>query len=528
MSTSNVNEAPVPSESEQDIENLNSTFCASCRKFCVLPEQWPGPVRVAYTLGGITEAAKRNCQLCRRFVGYLDSRHGNEDLAGSAVFHAVLNCVGDPWYDTSYHSRLASIIFPDEWTYSKPRGGSLELVIAEYTIIDGITFVHQAHGHNKPYPARVTTALTAWTGDEAHLRTINRWIQNCEETHSVCRLEKSQKAGAFIPTRLINVSAANLPYLTTGVRVSDQKDRRYITLSHRWQNKDMPKLLVSNLHEFLEAIQINTLPAVFVDAIDMCRRLGVPFLWIDALCLIQDDAADCDLEIASMGEIYANAFMNIGATGASDRPGSGLYTKLNPVGRTPLYMKFQQGTEVFSRILHEPSATNRINQSDLMSRGWVFQERLLSPRSIYMDDLLGWECAQLVATEVYPEGRIRLGSDEVWDYDLPFKVPSLLRSDALDTEPGGVDYYLRWLDLAQSFSTCQLTYDEDALPAISGLARAFQNKLQDQYVAGLWYKDIVRGLLWSTNGEISIQLKPLPQAYRGTCHSFIICFWINT
>ena len=460
MSTSSVSAAPDSSESKQDIESLNPSFCAKCRKLCILPEELDlrGFVYAEYTLEAIAEAVNGRCQLCRQFLNYLESGDSIEDLTGDKVFRACLAYESNASYDTPYLPHVHTIIFyAVEGTDLEARGGGLLLVISEYTLTNGVPFVFERHESNQPRPVRVTTGLTSWTGDEAHLRTITKWVQQCEETHSACRLEKLRKKGIFIPTRLIDVSTADLPYLVTADTVCNQKDHRYITLSHRWQNEDMPKLLSSNLHDFLGAIRPNTLPAVFSDAIDLCRRMGVPFLWIDALCLIQDDRADCDREISSMGEIYANAFMHIGATGASNRASSGLYTKVDPIGLSPLYVNFQRGTRRFSRLLHEATAAKRINQSKLMSRGWVLQERLLSPRSIYFDDLLSWECTQLVTTELHPDGAMELPGRTGWGYDLPFKLPSLLGGNTMTTGTKTIDYHMRWLAVAEGFSGCQLT-----------------------------------------------------------------------
>ena len=55
-----------------------------------------------------------------------------------------------------------------------------------------------------------------------------------------------------------------------------------------------------------------------------------------------------------------------------------------------------------------------------------------------------------------------------------------------------------WLSLVNLYAEAQLTYRSDALPALSGLANAFQDKLQDQYLAGIWRGDMIRGLFWRT------------------------------
>lgn len=180
-----------------------------------------------YTVEGIVEAAKRNCQLCCRFLSYFESSGGlqNPDLDGS--HRAELRYKTNPWHDQPDLPCVHLILFPSFGTIiPDARRGRLELVIAEYKLIDGVLYVYQGNKPSEPHPTRVTTTLTSWTGDEAHLRAITKWMQQCVETHSVCRQEKLQNTGTFIPTRLIDVSTANLLCLRTAAKVSDQKDRR--------------------------------------------------------------------------------------------------------------------------------------------------------------------------------------------------------------------------------------------------------------------------------------------------------------
>lgn len=260
-----------------------------------------------------------------------------------------------------------------------------------------------------------------------------------------------------------------------------------MTLSHRWQNENVPKLLTSNLHAFLEAIELNTLPAVFLDAIDLCRRMNVPFLWIDALCLIQNDPVDCAREILSMGEIHANACTHVGAATASNVPGSGLYTEVDPIGLGPIHVDFLWDTRRFSRILHEDTAAKRINTSELMSRGWVLQQRLLSSRSVYLDDLISWKCAQLVTTELHPQGTLLPTVPTSWGYALPFKLPYLLKQSNLYTDPKTVAFlYQTSTEGGVRLSRSELSQQQPrrepctavCLPITSATVRAYTEAVQ--------------------------------------------------
>ncbi|KAH8758163.1 heterokaryon incompatibility protein-domain-containing protein, partial [Hyaloscypha sp. PMI_1271] len=100
----------------------------------------------------------------------------------------------------------------------------------------------------------------------------------------------------------------------------------YVTLSHRWSSY-IPTLTKENLAQRLEGIPQETLPGTFRDAIQVTSRLGCSHLWIDSLCIIQDDPKDSAEESSRMGDIYRNGIFNIAATAANDRAPGLLQTR---------------------------------------------------------------------------------------------------------------------------------------------------------------------------------------------------------
>ncbi|KAF2676331.1 HET-domain-containing protein [Lentithecium fluviatile CBS 122367] len=255
----------------------------------------------------------------------------------------------------------------------------------------------------------------------------------------------------------------------------------------------MPTLLRLNLEQFRHEIDRASLPLVFQDAIDYAKRAKLRYLWIDALCIIQDDEEDLSREISAMGNIYSNAHCNIVAAAAADRP-VGLFAK----GRLPHIprptIEFQRKDfschcQAFTRD------TMSHNDIKLLRRGWVLQERLLSPRSIYFDDQLTWECSELVANEIFPEGLPGFREE------TPFKIQNLLKVNDIECPSCQVVHverqmYDQWYKLVSTYMSCQLTYEDDTLPAISGLAKRFNKILNDEYLAGLWKQDLPLALLW--------------------------------
>jgi hypothetical protein len=182
------------------------------------------------------------------------------------------------------------------------------------------------------------------------------------------------------------------------------------------------------------------------------------------------------------------------------------------LGYTPLLVPFQgpkkhqhKGGE-YQALYHEYMEAELLS-GPLVARGWVLQERLLSPRSIYFGKILKWECAELAASEVFPEGNPdgtvpSVGQlPDLWTFNKPLRLINLL-DEEIDQD---LEYanglrmdgrYRAWLCVVIGYRKCALTYSSDLLPAISGMARCFREVLQDDYFAGIWRKDMLRGLLW--------------------------------
>lgn len=273
----------------------------------------------------------------------------------------------------------------------------------------------------------------------------------------------------------------------------------------------MTKLTSDCLQQYQEAIDPTTLSQNFQDAIYITRRLGFHYLWIDALCIIQNDIQDWNEEAPKMASIYAHTSLMISADAAPNTQ----YGLLKPrrirhstlIPDTHLCFRLQ-----ICRVQNQP-------QGPLSSRGWVAQERMLAPRVLhYQEDEMIWECAR----GWYMEGRqtgkdngykgrfeceekhhLDTGSDSnlsplvpyAWQGTLakePLKKPvhSYLTMDPLQLEK-------TWFNFLEDYSLRSLSYSSDKLPAIAGVAEIFGEKaILGQYLAGLWTHDIGRHLAW--------------------------------
>lgn len=144
-------------------------------------------------------------------------------------------------------------------------------------------------------------------------------LQNCEKNHSVCREARAAKGG--LPRRLLDIGFKE----GDAIRLIEScnlggGDHKYAIVSHRWCfNKElMFRTLDSNLNDRMRGIPMQGMPAVLKDSIKVARDFGIQYLWIDTVCLIQDNWDDKKKEIMSMGKYYSNACFTIAASSSAD------------------------------------------------------------------------------------------------------------------------------------------------------------------------------------------------------------------
>ncbi|OTA92465.1 hypothetical protein M434DRAFT_387318 [Hypoxylon sp. CO27-5] len=350
----------------------------------------------------------------------------------------------------------------------------------------------------------------AWSGEqgdinEAALLMVNKWVQTCHETHPECpRPDKD-----FMPTRLIEVGREDTEKVrlvaTRGMKL---RDRRYIALSHCW-GLNMPRhaqTFGETLREHMEGIQLSNLTKTFVDAIKIARRLQVPFVWIDSLCILQDSREDWEIEAAQMANVYSNAFVTLAASASSDgTQGCRIHNDGDqsfwPYIDIPVTGNREQKCY---RVFGWSNRWNPTLEGDaLQTRGWTLQERELSPRIAHFSkDTLIWECRSLKASINYPwqDPAAVIGHRRVFDSDsVGRKLPSISQNAVELTGEKKLFAAAEWLRLVKLYSRRCLTKQTDVLPAISGVARIFSKFTQGTYCAGLFEFHGIISLLWAVD-----------------------------
>ncbi|KAF2498511.1 HET-domain-containing protein [Lophium mytilinum] len=234
---------------------------------------------------------------------------------------------------------------------------------------------------------------------------------------------------------------------------------------------------------------------------------------MDRFVIIQDSDEDWELEASTMDKVYQNAALNIAAS-EFNVSGPGLFgQKLSeqddPFDWRPFWINLRtsRGTQKF--ICFQDRWKEFEECSPLNSRGWVLQERVLSPRTIHFGSPMFWECRERVSCPVrirgaYESSKLRPRSSD--DVVLKSERKYPVRSD----ENG--EGMRRWNKSIHAYTGCSLTKQSDKLIAISGIARVIHRILDDEYAAGLWKGRLIRGLSWyRTRPPL-----PRPTPYRGT------------
>jgi hypothetical protein len=374
------------------------------------------------------------------------------------------------------------------------------------------------------------------TRNHRTMNILRNWINDCLLHHKSCNssigLENCDKS--YLPTRLISVNKKDQLRLVEPSRARPPQHYPYATLTHRWGKGGGLLLSRKNKDELTRRILLLSLPPVFRDAIRVCQVLDISYLWIDTLCIMQDDDCERAREISNMGHIYKNAHLNIGALAAAETAANkskvGLFVDRHDFAwkNDPICMRVRRKDfdELCYVYRHIPRTS--LNESALMLRGWVLQERVLSPRSIYFDQELVWECSELLASEYYPDGVRR--EDVVWPLpytwglSIPLKLKNLIigsRYIADQSNARRVDCwsskYECWMRVVEIFSHSDLTYESDCFLALSGLAKYFAHEFDDEYLAGMWKKDLFHQLLWYRNVDPRLpeNRRTKPKKYRG-------------
>ncbi|KAH6706391.1 heterokaryon incompatibility protein-domain-containing protein [Leptodontidium sp. MPI-SDFR-AT-0119] len=471
----------VPTTTLRAINDMNPSYCVQCNGLNPdLSER--SPTSTSVTL--LQDAVREGCRSCQVILEGIRTF-----ITPSEDFEVELN-----WNDDG-QGTLKVLIWAGLRMTRNPKRSKVANAVAPLRL----EFFTPP---NQPSPWPVFGArpeISIDSESENCFQRIEDWIRNCMKGHADCH----QPSYTALPSRLVDVGSADSQKLklveTRGI------EGTYFTLSHCWGGNQPLKTTKATLRERMGGIKWESLPKTFQDAVTITRKLRMQYIWIDSLCIVQDDADDWETEAANMGAIYEASLLTISASIASN-PNHGIFShRLQP---NKICGVDNNGNEysVFVRkmVSHTHLSTEAAKgpKSDipLLTRAWAYQERLLATRVLhYLPDELFWECRSAIRCEcgVYiPGAKLRHHSKRGFSKVIQRNQaePSRL---AIEPWRWTVIELKMWPQIVAEYSARDLTFRKDRLPALSGVARQLHTSNPSmQYLAGLWLDHLPEALLW--------------------------------
>lgn len=352
-----------------------------------------------------------------------------------------------------------------------------------------------------PSPAVICQPSSSTTFDPLVLAQVRRWIDECAREHGACIMSKASnqliKPQSQAKVRFIDIGLDENAIIHL-VNDMDEVNAKYITLSHRWTtDTSMATLRTSNKAAFYTAIPTDSWPKIYKDVVFVSRVLGIRYIWIDSLCIIQDDLQDWSAQASLMHHIYAHGYINL--AGACGEFSSGLEFSRDPASISPCIVPrlCSNGVKEYWACYTGDSPGTKLKHAPLYSRGWCYQERFLSTRTVHFGQQLYWECKTRQASETFgwstknehPDVITTVGQGVVQN-----PLQSVLQGDA-------TAYSALWEKIIADYSETEFTNYSDRLVALRGIFNSFWGIFDgsaenDWCVAGLWRRCLTRQLLW--------------------------------
>ncbi|KAF2466903.1 HET-domain-containing protein [Lindgomyces ingoldianus] len=325
------------------------------------------------------------------------------------------------------------------------------------------------------------------SGSDDTFNFARRCIQDCltNPKHTACRASSSFPH----PKRLLDVGRVTSP-----IRLIDTSGKpfQYATLSHCWGSGPVLTATKSNWQKLASHIPFERLPPLFQDAVIITRQLGLRYIWIDSLCIIQDSTRDWETESAKMGGIYSQSYVTISATQSGDGSSRCLVDRQKSV-----QINYENTTgKVFAlqarrTVDHHPDVQASVPAKPtghLTTRAWALQEHVLSTRILhYTSTELLFECKTSYRCECLPSRKA---------YPT---TPSLIPKAIAKKSGKHEDVWDAWQHVVELYSKRNLTVQTDKLPALSGIASQIQSATKSDYLAGVWKDNLASDLLWSVD-----------------------------
>jgi hypothetical protein len=456
-----------------------------------------------YYLGSIWDvrSRRRECDLCHR-LWYQTRKNPDikdEYLTKSRCILKIMELKGRRSNQQDKEVVMLNLVYMYGYKLDDPREGQWIMRMA--LVIQGVH--RDTYAQHEKIPADQIIPFNdrlfgeaRWRNDECNYVLLREWLRTCETKHK----HPSPELVGDIAIRLIDVQQRRLIEWQGPV----SQVPRFVALSYVWGKAQQMVLLTKNrLSEFKQPGFFNQrLDQTIHDALEVVARIGEVYIWIDALCILQDSPADKGIQIPQMHQIYGSAVLTIVAA-HGDSADAGL-PGVAPQSRTgnrftldlpDIRILFRGRTKMYvaENSLDIGFTENYIYSSMYQSRAWTFQEGHLSTRAlIFTKDQVYFECEKSTwceETHWESESMDFLGwraiydptPHDVWKDRFDRRAYDLATADEDTSEPQRNSY----ATLIKAYSQRELTHDTDILDACTGVLSIIQKREQSEFFFGL-------------------------------------------
>ncbi|KAI1759501.1 hypothetical protein GGR53DRAFT_527218 [Hypoxylon sp. FL1150] len=444
-------ENDFPSTQEDHTTNL----CDNCRKIFLND--------FSFTLAN----SDRRCGLCQVLYPYLELYA--KDLNGNTSQNAKLVRIGSSLATASTALPILSIVISPGYS-SAP------------------SYIHRGFPTLPKSPSETQTRL------------LKHWLDDCDNKHGEACQKPDPPTTMRRPTRLIDVSS--YPLKLDCNPENRPKDYRYVILSHPWgDSATHPPFCTtnSNIESMKSSINYDELPRNFQDAVTVARGLHIDYLWIDSLCIIQKDngdKGDFEAESKFMEDYYSGAYCTIAATSA-DGSSSGFLGERSARQCHRFQLQNESPQSTFYICENIDHFTRDVETSYLSRRGWVFQERALSRRTIHFTNTqVYWECGHGVRCETMSR-LFNRKSSFLSDPNFPKSASEYYKGMRIE--------FFQYI--YSRYSTLDFSHETDRSVAMFGLEKRLARVYEVPARYGVLGKSFLhRSLLWKA-GDVKIPLR---------------------
>ncbi|KAI3391803.1 hypothetical protein diail_6793 [Diaporthe ilicicola] len=553
-----------------------TTLCELCRGLTIAKLRPPNFYRHAENRAALQSSAE-NCRLCaiiERELWRESCGHGHgpqlqfegavdrgwffeaQERAERDSWAVNLALVPDDWAEEPNNKaakQAAGFAYIGIWMKSKYYMTDLHLVVEEGDPLGR----HGCAADDFRVSGRTITSQDV--PNDALFDVVRVWMDKCHKRHKVCAPTTPGNKPPLLPKRVIDVTEDGLD---ARLIVSDGQRGHYAALSHCWGGLNLVQTKVATVAQFQDNIPMDQLPKSYKDAITIARKLRIPFLWIDSLCIVQDSEQDWHHESGLMSEIYRNSMLTISATGAadgshgcfipevhseivrlpqtfSDTGGKAYRTVVSESLGVAREVSLKKDLALLYRPVEEDNDTNEsedtgtggeesqqadqtgvqddeekkddhsaIEESEETALATMEDVHIESPAEDQEEEQEPVTRNIVVSLQEPPNGRstyvIDLRTDDSKRSLRPVLLDRWMDSDLydfLDVASRNCRYKI-WYDLVTSYTGRYLTKSSDKLPAIAGLAAAIHEIAQDSYFAGHWRVELERSLFWRADQEV--------------------------